>query len=54
MDCLDCIGILYSDSEFMDPTGILILAPCILNTDQLVPGTGSYITAAEVFDECIE
>eukprot|EP01052_Picozoa_sp_SAG31_P064095 SAG31_NODE_22971_length_514_cov_0.783133_1_plen_46_part_01 len=23
----DCIGILYSDSEFMDLTGFLILAP---------------------------
>ena len=28
MTQLDCIGILYSDSEFMDLTPSLILAPC--------------------------
>ena len=26
----DCIGILYSDSEFMDLTGFLILAPPVV------------------------
>ena len=26
----DCIGILYSDSEFMDLTGTLILVPPVL------------------------
>ena len=38
----DCIGILYSDSEFMDLSGSLILAPPVLvHMDRGHKSTGS-------------
>ena len=37
----DCIGILYSDSEFMDLTGTLILAPPGYCSVASLPGEAS-------------